>query len=201
MKRDNLVVAIFGAVFLFSLIMLFGQGFKATGYVTEITTISNVSITTYFSISMSGNLSDGIQFGEVSSLPATNVNASHNYDGANTTEDSNGTEQGTRYWMNVSVDSNTAVDFCIKADALNTSESDVIGLANETFYNNTITNSTHPSFASEVGLTTSYDEAGFNVAQGIANYYRFWLDVPAATATGTYNNTVSFKGVATATGC
>jgi hypothetical protein len=204
MKRDNLIVAVCGVIFLFSLIMLFGhgdQGIKTTGYVTEIGTTSNVTITTYFSISMSGNLSQGIQFGNVSALPATNVNGTVNYNGTNTTVDTEGYNKGTAYWLNVSSDSNTAIDFCIIADALNTSTGDEIGLGNETYFNSTSTNSTNPARASEVSITTSYVKSGTNIAIGTPDYYRFWLDVPAGTPAGTYNNTVSFKGVTTGGAC
>ncbi len=197
MKRDNLIVAVFGAVFLFSLIMLFSQGIKTTGYATQASTTSNVTITTYFSIAMSENLSDGIQFGNVSSLPATNVNATHNYDGVETVSPS----PGTSMWMNVSSDSNTNVDFCINADALNTSGGDEIGLGNETFSNSTDTNSTLPALGDEASITLSYADAGYNITIGGNNYYRFWLDVPAGTPAGTYNNTVSFKGITTGGSC
>ncbi|MEK6925947.1 MAG: hypothetical protein AABW50_01570 [Nanoarchaeota archaeon] len=195
--RDNLFVLFFGIMFLFSLVMIFNQGFKTTGYATEATTTSNVTISTYFAVEMSANLTNGIQFGSISTLPAADQNATHNYDGVNTTP--NGT--GTSMWMNVSSDSNTNVSFCIKADALNTSGGDVIGLANETYHNATSTNSTLPMNGSQLGLTTSYVSAGPNIAVNSRNFYRFWLDVPAATASGTYDNIVSLKGVAVGGAC
>lgn len=201
MRRDNLLVIIFGAIFVFALIMLIGQGFRTTGYVTEDTTISNVTISVYFSFAMSDNLSEGIQFGEVSSLPATNVNGTHNYDGANNTADSAGENHGTSYYLNVSTDSNTAVDFCLMADALNTSGGDEIGLGNETYYHNNWTNSTLPLLGSEVSFTTGYVKASEGIIAGNISYYRFWLDVPAGTASGVYNNTVSFKAVSIGGSC
>jgi len=197
----NAVVLVFGALFLLSVILLISTGPKTTGYATETSTISNVTISSYFAIDMSVNLTDGIQFGTISALPATNQNATHNYDGANTTDGGGTYNQSTSMWMNVSTDSNTAVDFCVKADALNTSAGDAIGLANESYSNYTATNFTVPRLAKEVGLTTSYVTAGLNTAAGSNNYYRFWLDVPAATPTGVYNNTVNFKGVATGGAC
>jgi len=196
-KRESVYVAVFGALFVFSLIMILSQSSQITGHATETSTFSNVTISVYFAIDMSTNLTEGIQFGDVTALPSTNVNATHNYDGANTTVPS----PGTSMWMNVSSDSNSAVDFCLKADALNTSTSDVIGLGNESYANNTDTSSSLPALGSEIGLTTSFVSAGTNVAAGNNNYYRFWLDVPAGTASGTYNNTVSFKGVATGGSC
>jgi len=201
--KDNLVVLVFGALFLLSVFLLVGSSIRTTGYATTSTTTSNVTISTYFAIDMSTNLSQGIQFGTISSLPATNQNATHNYDGVNTTDQgfyTNATN-GTSMWMNVSVDSNSAVDFCIYGHTLNTSTADEILVGNETYYNDTDTNVTIPDVGSEVALTGSYVKSGSNIAAGSANYYRFWLDVPAATATGVYNNTVFFEGVATGGAC
>jgi len=201
MKRDNLVVAIFGTIFVVSVALLIGGGFRTTGYVTEDSTISNVSIDVYFSFAMSDNLTEGIQFGSVSALPATDVNGSHNYDGANTTVDETGENNGTSYYLNVSEDSNTAVDFCLKADALNTSGGDEIGLDNETYNYYGQTNFTHPNITVQTGFTINYVKASMAVPAGNLSYYRFWLDVPAATPTGVYNNTVSFKAVSAGGGC
>ena len=197
------MLLVFGVLFLVSIVLLINQSTKFTGFATTATTSSNVTISSYFAIDMSVNLSNGIQFGSITTLPATSQNATHNYDGANTTAQGatlTGTN-GTSMWMNVSTDSNTAVDFCIMADALNTSADDVIGLGNETYHNNTFTNSSQPAIGSEVSLTTGYVKAGYNVSVGGNNYYRFWLDVPAATVSGTYNNTVFFKGVAISGSC
>jgi hypothetical protein len=190
-KRDNILILVFGALFLLSVIMIFNQGAKTTGYATA-STESNVTITSYFAIAMSENLSNGIEFGSIATLPSANVNASDN---------NNSGSGGSTMWMNVSADSNTAVDFCIKADSLNTSANDIIGLANETYDNATLTNITRPELNREAGLTTSYVKAGAAIAAGGTNYYRFWLDVPAATVAGVYNNTVTFEGVQTTLGC
>ena len=189
MIKEDVLIGVFGLIFIFSLIMFVSQSAKMTGYATSATTISNVTITTYFSIAMCTNLSGGIMFGSVASLPATDQNASHNYDGVNTTPPS----PGTSMCMNVSTDSNTAVNFCVNGSAaLTSSGGDTIGLGNETYANNTVTNSTLPALGSQVALTTSYVASGYNITQGNSNYYRFWLDIPAATPAGTYNNTVAF---------
>ena len=191
--RDNVLIAVFGALFLLSVFMMVSQqGVRTTGHATTSTAVSNVTIHTFFAVDMSTNLSDGIRFGNITALPATDQNASHNYDGVNTTVGG----FGTSMWMNVSTDSNSRVDFCIQAtDNLKTSAGDVLLVANETYYNNTNTNLTLPALASQAAITTSYASAGRNISQGSNNYYRFWLDVPAATASGTYNNTINFKGV------
>ena len=65
-KNDGVIILIFAAILLFSLIMILNQGTKITGYATQINTTSNVTISTYFAIDMSTNLSDGIQFGTIS---------------------------------------------------------------------------------------------------------------------------------------
>lgn len=197
MERGDFVVVFFGILFLVSLIMILGNNFRTTGYATETTTTSNVTISVYFAVEMSANLSNGIEFGNITTLPATNQNSTDNYNGVNTTP--NGT--GTSTWMNVSTDSNTAVDFCIKADAALTSGANTIGVGNETYHNDTVTNTTRPNINNEVALTTSYVKAGPNTGVGNRTFYRFWLDVPAGTASGTYNNTLSFKGVGTGGTC
>ncbi len=198
MRIENIIVLIFGSVFLFSIIMFMTQGIRMTGYATTSTTVSNVTISTFFAIAMSTNLSDGIRFGNLTTLPVTNQNATHNFDGTNTTMSGNGTSM----WVNVSTDSNTAVDFCLKADDnLRTSGGDVLTLANESYHNSSVTNLTQPDMGSEIAFTSSYVKAGPNVAAGSQHYYRFWLDVPAGQASGTYNNTISVKGVSTGGSC
>ena len=82
-----------------------------------------------------------------------------------------------------------------------TSGANTIGIGNETYANYTATNVTLPALGSEVALTTSYIKTGPNIAAGSRDFYRFWLDVPAGTASGTYNNTLTFKGVATSGAC
>jgi hypothetical protein len=202
MKGENWIVLVFGFLFLLSVILLFNQGAKTTGYATQQTTASNVTINVYFAIDLSTNLSDGIRFGNISSLPATNQNATHNYDGLNTTVGGATANQSTSMWVNVSTDSNTNVDLCVSAnDNLKTSGGDQILVGNETYYNHTATNVTHPSLGQEVAMTTTATKAGPNVSIGSNHYYRFWLDVPAGTASGTFNNTITFKGVATGGSC
>ncbi len=192
-KLDIMLVAL-GIIFLGSALLAISESLSITGFATTGTTISNVSITKYLSITMSTNLSDGILFGTVSALPATNINASHNNDGSSS---------ASTMFINVSVDSNTAVNFCVKADA-NLTDSvggNTIELGNESYNNATTTSASLPSLASKVSLTSGYVQAGKNVSQGNVTYYRFWLDIPAATPSGNYNNTISFKGVEVTSAC
>jgi len=193
MNKENLALVFFVALFIFSISMLVIGGSQLTGHATSGSTVSNVTIVSYLSISMSQNLSSGILFGSVDTLPATDINATHNYDGPTS---------GTSMNITVSTDSNVNVDFCTKANAgMQTSGSDIIGIGNETYSNATTVSSTVPALGSQVPLTASYVKSGFNVTRGGNNYYRFWLDIPAAQAPGTYNNTVSFEGLTTGGAC
>lgn len=192
-NKENIFLGIFSAVFLFSIVMLIFSNSQITGYATTGSAVSNVTITNFVSITMSTNLQLGVLFGSVSDLPATDVNATHSYDGAS---------DASTMFLNVSTDSNSAVNFCIQANAaLTSSGGNVIGLTNQTYNNDTTTSATVPSVSVQTALTTSYVAAGEDVEKGDSTYYRFWLDVPVATAAATYNNSIMFKGVQTGAGC
>lgn len=174
-------------IILICVFLIIFQNFVITGKVAEYSTPSNVSINKYLSISFSQNLSEGIIFGNIYSLPAINQNASHNYDG--------GSNVSSMY-INVSSDGNTNVDFCILANAPLTNPAlDVIGLGNETYSNSSSSSLALPALSNETSLTLSYIKSGNNISTGGANYYRFWLDVPIGQPSGDYNNTISFKGI------
>jgi hypothetical protein len=192
--KENVLIAVFLAVFLFSLIMINFQHSQITGFATTGTTISNVTISYYLSISMSTNLTNGILFGSVSSLPATDINATHNYDDGGS---------ASSMFLNVSTDSNVNVDFCIKAntDLTDSANGNIIGLGNETYNNATTTNASLPFPSTQTLLTTSYAKAGQNVTKGSFIYYRAWLDIPASQPAGDYNNSISFEGVRFGQGC
>ena len=189
-KKEVSIIVVFTAVFLFSITMLLIPNIpmeKITGHATTGTTVSNVTIAKYLSIAMSTNLTTGILFGSVDTLPAENENATHNYDGGSS---------GSTMSLNVSTDSNTAVDFCIQADAdlYDSTGGNTLTVGNESYANSTSTDIDNPAVASEVSLTTGYVWAG-NTSVGGDIYYRLWLDIPTATPSGTYNNTITFKGV------
>jgi hypothetical protein len=193
-KKEKTINYVLGVLLLFSFVFLVGQNMSVmTGYATSGTTTSNVTISKYLAIAFSDDLSSGIQFGTVNTLPATNVNATENYGGGSSE---------TLYYINVSNDGNTPIDICIGAnDPLTSSALDVIGVGNETYANSTSTTSTIPLVGNEVALTESYVKSGDAVAVGSQNYYRFWLDIPAIQPSGDYNNTLSFKGVSTGLAC
>lgn len=176
-----------------SLGLLVVDNLRATGQVTEGTTLSNVTIAKYLSIAFSPNLAGGIDFGDVAALPATDVNGSHNYDGGSS---------ATTYSILVSADGNTAVDFCISGSGdLTTSGADILALGNESYAATSTSDSVTPALGSEVSLTTGYVKGVTTIATDSSAYWRFWLDIPAAQATGSYNNTISFKGVSAGGSC
>ncbi len=171
-----------------------------TGAATSASTISSAVILKYFSINVSANLSAGIDFGEISVLPAVDHNASLNYNDTNYPTENEGNE--TLYFVTVETDSNTPVDMCLIATAFNTSGGAEIEIGNYTFANNQTNNETWPGPVDHYTMSTSsYVGADTGVPIGSSTYYRFWLDVPASVASGTYNNTVTFLGRSTGTGC
>lgn len=192
-RIENYALVLFALLFIFSISMLFLGPSQVTGYATSSTT-SNVTISGYVSISMSTNLSLGILYGSITALPATNVNSTHNYDGSGS---------ASSMYMNVSTNSNSAVDFCVNANSnMIDSGGDVLNVGNETYANSTAsTDTTSPAITNNVTLTTSYVKAGANIGRGNSTFYRFWLGVPAGQAVGTYNNTISFEGVTTGSAC
>jgi len=189
-KGDGLVLVVLVLVSLFSIVMIFNQSMKTTGFATTGTTVSNVTISKYLSITMSTNLSKGIFFGTVNSLPAVNINASGN-------NNSLSTGANSTFFINVSTDSNTNVDFCLKAisNLIDSAGGNMLNVANESYSNSTTTNETLPAVGKEVIFTTLGVKAGINITAGNVTYYRFYLDIPTGTPSGTYNNTISFEGV------
>ena len=193
MDKNRLYNIALSILLIVSLGLLIIENSRVTGNMIEGTTWSNVTIAKYLSIAFSSSLASGIDFGNVQSLPLVNVNGSHNYDGSG---------NATNYYIEVSPDSNTAVDFCVVASGdLQTSALDTLGLSNESYAASSTSDSATPALASEVTLTTGYVKAISSVATNSSAYWRFWLDVPAAQPTGSYNNTVSFKGISTGGSC
>jgi hypothetical protein len=146
---------------------------------------------------MSSNMSKGIQFGNLTSLPVSYVNATGNWAGINATPDNR-----TQYNVTVSYDSNVNVDFCVNGSTLATTGGATIGSANYTWADSKSNNATDPWPApGNHTISASYVAGMKNVAPGSAIFYRFWLNVSAATTPGVYNNTVYFQGVPTGDTC
>lgn len=176
-----------------------------TGYLTEGSTYSNVSISYFLAIQMSPNLTAGIDFGTVYSTNFLDQNASKNWCNPFNSSCANASSTDfnvTLYYVNVSTDSNTNVDFCVGSTGPLTAGTDTIELGNETYSTNvTLTNLTQPSEGSQTALTTSYVTAATNISIGDADYWRFFLDIPGGQPAGSYNNLVWFRGVQTGNGC
>jgi hypothetical protein len=200
MRSDGVLIFLFILLAVSAAGLLANYSASITGALTSATTTSSAVIQKYFSINISANLSDGIDFGSIESLPAVNHNASLNWNDTNYPTENDGNE--TLYYMTVETDSNTPVDLCIRATELNTSGGLEIGIGNYTFADNQTNNITWPGAVDQYTMsTTAYVAADTNVPVGDSSYFRFWLDVPATTASGTYNNTVTFLGRPTGVAC
>jgi hypothetical protein len=190
-----LIVAVFGWVSSTVSLMQTMTGAATTSVSSETT----VDIEKYFSINASGNLSAGIDFGTIDVLGVNNYNASFNYNDTGYPTENDGNE--TLYWITVETDSNTPVDLCIIASALNTSGGDEIGLGNYTFANNQTNNMTWPGPVDFYTMSTAYQKTDTNIAVGSSSYFRFWLDAPVSLPTGTYNNSVTILGRSVGVAC
>jgi hypothetical protein len=212
-ERGNLYTIILILILIASLILLILENVPVvtgdvslTGYATAGSTFSNVSITSYFAIQMSGNLTAGIDFGSVQTTNFLDQNATQNWchatNGTCTNVSSASPFNSSYYFLNVSLDSNTAVDFCTYAnEALKdrTGWIETIGLSNETYtftnWTTNITNFTLPPQQGQAAFTAGYVRTAMNISKGNSTYWRFFLDIPQGQASGTYNNTINFKGV------
>ncbi|MFC2143310.1 hypothetical protein ACFLQN_02835 [Candidatus Aenigmatarchaeota archaeon] len=169
---------------------------EATGRATAANATSQVIISNYFAITLGTNFSaDGIDFGNLTALPAVDQNATLNYMPAGAESDVN----YTGYNMSVSIDSNVNIDGCIKANDSLKSGSNLIGLPNYTWANMSTTNGANtfwsPAIANSTEITTSDVKSASGVAPGNDILYRFWLDVAVSTNPGTYTNTVELKAI------
>jgi hypothetical protein len=160
-----------------------------TGNVVEGTSGSEVIVEKYLSIAFSTELANGINFGTVNVLPSSGVEADQNAAGV-----------GSNYHIDVSSDGNTAVDFCVQADkALTSVNADTIPMANEKMGFSKVADA--PTYATSTSLATTWAKTELSVVTNSSAYYRFWLDVDAATPAGSYNNTLTFKGVVAGDTC
>jgi len=192
---DRVIIAL-AAVIVLAFAGMISQGAQrhaVSDYMTgfEVKTANTtVVIQSYVSISKSDNLSQGINFGQISSLPTVMQNATLNY---------NATDQ-TEYYISVSNDSNVNVDFCMKADALNTTGGSEIPLFNYKWNSSTATNMTKPA-PNGTSMAIAYGAVRSGMTHPSNLYFRFWLNISASQAPGTYNNTVFFQGVPTGDPC
>lgn len=194
MKKDlgvyNVILII---VLVLSLLMFAFEGAIFTGKAISGTAPSEVVIQKYLSIQLSQELQDGIDFGMVSELPAVNVPA---------IENNQSVGGGTLYYINISEDGNTAVDFCVSGSGdLMTIGADLIPLSNERYATGTSDDNLSLSVGSSFPFSTIYENSISGVSTGEAAFYRFWLSVDVAQAAGVYNNTINFKGIVSGGSC
>ncbi len=204
-SQENLALTVLIVVFVFSLAGILNtwlpEAVSITGHATEQSAASEVVIQSYFSIAMSDNLSNGINFQTVDVLPKYNINATGNY---NTSEGggSIGVGNQTEYYITNSWDSNVAIDLCIRADDnLTTLGGAEILLQNYTWSDSTSNDVDNPAWADSSNITLYYVKGSENIARNNSNYYRFWLNVTAGVSAGTYTNNLYFEGVQTGNEC
>ena len=193
-KVDNGILI---GILVISLSLLFFANASAiTGHAVSRNTFSNVSISSYYAVNWSANLTSGIIFEDIISLPVTDDNATGNWVDVPT-------DNSSGYWAIVDTDGNIPIDFCLHANgAMTTSGGGVIGLGNETYTSNvTSSNFTSPYIGDQIALQTSSTETSSDIYPGNYTYWRFWLDVPAAQEAGSYNNTLTFKAIAFSESC
>jgi hypothetical protein len=170
---------------------------EITGAATTFNATTTATIAEFFAINASTNLSaNGIVF-NITSLPTNASNATANYINVPT-------NNGTDMYLTVESDSNVNVDFCIKANtSLFTSGGSIINISNYTFANATNTNISFPGIDAQRVLREgpNFGNASFNRAPLQSDFYRFWLNVSAGQAAGTYVNQINFKGVRQGVSC
>lgn len=154
-------------------------------------TTSQVIIQSYFAIASSTELSAGVDFGTINTLPATDIDAANNYD----------LSDQTLYSISLSSDSNVDVDFCTRATSPLTSGGDTIPISNYEWADSNLNDLTNPSGPPGTPITTSFVKGSTGINPGSDNNYRFWLNIDSAQAPGTYTNTLEFEGVQTTTPC
>ncbi len=182
-NKKRVTLNILSAILVLSLGMILIQNINnVDAATTSVNTTSEANINVYFAITMSSNLSDKIDFGNIN-------NTGQRYNATNINYNSN---NQTAYFINVSADSSTPVNFTINASDFKSIGGTTMGVANEEFNYNVGTNSEAEPSETYTDLSTTPAEAGdANVGETV--YYRFWLDVPAAQDAGTYTNNVTFK--------
>ncbi|MBT6995104.1 hypothetical protein HN865_00550 [Candidatus Woesearchaeota archaeon] len=197
-KRENVTLSVLILVFVVAVFGLFtnttsdgNNTVPITGRAVEASAPSSVTISAYLALSLSTDLSNGIDFGTIENLPVTAQDGTANFD----------VGDQTGYDIAISSDSNVNVDFCLKTDGPLTNPAlDTIPLANYVWDDSTLNDINNPALPGSA-LTTNYVLGSTTVAPGSQNNYRFWLDVDAGQQKGTYSNIIWFEGVETTTGC
>lgn len=175
-------LALLSAIFLYGVYVDYPPTVSA---VTESSTVSNATVAVTIGFTFSGNLSNGILFGEVNTNTNDN-NATGNYlaDAGNSS-----------YFILMDTANNADADTCLNDNVALTSGANTIPNTGYTIdANSTIDGGNMNNPASSVAITTSYASFGTEaLSADDSQYFQFYLDVPAGQAAGVYNNTVNFK--------
>lgn len=183
---------IFLAIVCFSLILTIGLYYSSlTGKTVDLDTNSTVTIANYYAISLSDDLSNGIDFGSVTQLPTIKQNATKN----------NLSNGPPGYFITVSSDSNVNVSLCLNGTQMENVNG--VKLTYPSYvWNDSLTGSaSSPNFPGIQLSNNLTDTSTPTIAPGVNNYFRFWLDVNSSTPPGTYNNSILFKAVKTGDTC
>ncbi len=197
-RVENITLSALIFVFAFAVFGLFtnltfdeNNTVPITGKAVEASAPSSVTISAYLALSLSTDLSGGIDFGTIENLPVVAQSATANFD----------VSDQTGYDIAISTDSNVNVDFCLRSDGpLTNLALDTIPLTNYVWDDSVLNDISNPTLPG-TALTTNYVLGSTDVAPGSQNNYRFWLDVDAGQPKGTYSNVIWFEGVETTTGC
>jgi hypothetical protein len=183
-----LLVAV--VVLAFAVAFLIGNDTSSniTGFATSQVGNLSAGVATYLSCTWSN---DALQISFGSNLnPGTfDINATQNY---NVTAPNNIT------FYNVTVDtfSNVAANITVKGENL-VSGANTIGVTNLTWASNaTAANGTNMVPGNSIVLNTSYNLAtpvGANRPTGSTTHYRFWLDIPNGTVSGSYTGNYTMQ--------
>ena len=96
------------------------------------------------------------------------------------------------YYLTLSADSNTNVQTCLHGAGDFSGGSETMSLGNLKWDGNQTGSSSSPPLSAAQSMTTSKVRSSTTLAAGNNEYYRFWMDVPGATAVEDYSTTITF---------
>lgn len=171
-----------------SLLMMFtlmaGIGVMSTEITGFAVIEQELIIEAYYAIQLSENI---IEFG---TLDPDTIN--------NSAILNNETIGATGYYLELSQNSNVPVRVNISADGPLISGANILGESNITWSSANVSNSSIPSIADAIPLTTSStittpDFMLYNSTEMNKVFYRFWIDIPGNVPPGLYSNNITFE--------
>ena len=188
--------------FLGALFVIAGYYLLLSEAATSSSTTSNVTIASSIGLTLSGNLSAGIYFGNTT-VGTNDNNGSANYIYNDSVYSGRNT---SAYWIQMASSNNGNVDTCISANTDLTSGTNVLGVGNITYNANSskvaqnIWNQNNASTGVLI-TTTSTKFGNLSLVPNSNQTLVFHLDIPSQQITGTYNNTITFSIVTTGSAC